>query len=66
MTTNDAAPGYGEEPEIAYDPTSFEVESSGQDETTHATQSQSQARGEDRFEKRPQPEPFGFSMKEDG
>ncbi len=65
MTTNDAAPGYGEEPEIAYDPTSFEVESAGQEDSTHATQSQTQNRDQDKVEKRSQ-EPFGLNMKEDG
>ncbi|KIX03930.1 uncharacterized protein Z518_07483 [Rhinocladiella mackenziei CBS 650.93] len=63
MKANDV-PGYGEEPEIHYDPTSFDVEPSGQDEQANGTQSQKQ--DQDSSEKPSHPEPFGINMKEDG
>jgi len=63
MKTNDA-PGYGEEPETAYDPVSFDVEPSGQDESMDGTQNLKQYR--DHSEKPSQREPFGINMKEDG
>jgi len=63
MRTNDA-PGYGEEPEIAYDPTSFEAEPSGQDELANGSQNLYHDQG--RSEKQPRSEPFGINMKEDG
>ena len=63
MKTNDA-PGYGEEPEIAYDPSSFDVEPSGQDEPKNGTQTAKT--DQDEPTKPSQSEPFGINMKEDG
>lgn len=63
MKSNDP-PGYGEEPEMAYDPTSFDTEPSGQDHHTNGTHSPKQ--GQVTPEKPAQPEPFGINMKEDG
>jgi len=63
MRTNDV-PGYGEEPEIAYDPTSFDAEPSGQDEPANGSQNLYQ--DQERSEKPSRSEPFGINMKEDG
>ncbi|KIW74113.1 hypothetical protein Z517_12523 [Fonsecaea pedrosoi CBS 271.37] len=63
MKTSEA-PGYGEEPEIAYDPTSFDTEPPGQDEPTNGAHSPKQA--QDFHEKPSQPEVFNVNMKEDG
>lgn len=63
MKMNDA-PGYGEEPEVAYDTTSFDAEPSAQDEPTN--DNQNQRHDHDRSERQSHPEPFGINMKEDG
>ncbi|EXJ90779.1 hypothetical protein A1O1_03883 [Capronia coronata CBS 617.96] len=60
--SNDA-PGYGEEPEIAYDPTSFDAEPSGQD---HAVTSFDGTQSDARELERPHHEHSGINMKEDG
>ncbi|EXJ82681.1 hypothetical protein A1O3_06495 [Capronia epimyces CBS 606.96] len=57
------APGYGEEPEIAYDPTSFETEPSGQD---HPISGFDGTQNENKEPDRPQPDYGGINMKEDG
>ncbi|KIW93327.1 uncharacterized protein Z519_05932 [Cladophialophora bantiana CBS 173.52] len=57
-------PGYGEEPEVAFDPTSFDTEPQGQDEPTNGTHSPKQA--QEMQEKPPQPEVYNVNMKEDG
>ena len=63
MKINDA-PGYGEEPEVAYDPSSFDVEPAGQDEPKNGIQTTKA--DQDEPSKSSQPEPFGINMKEDG
>ncbi|OQV00205.1 RNA recognition motif aka RRM, RBD, or RNP domain-containing protein isoform 4 [Cladophialophora immunda] len=57
-------PGYGEEPEIAYDPTSFDTEPQDQDEPINGTHSPKQV--QETSEKPSQPEVFNVNMKEDG
>ncbi|KIX96451.1 uncharacterized protein Z520_07717 [Fonsecaea multimorphosa CBS 102226] len=57
-------PGYGEEPEIAYDPTSFDTEPQGQDGPINGSHSPKQV--QETHEKPSQPEVFNVNMKEDG
>jgi hypothetical protein len=57
-------PGYGEEPDMAYDPTSFDVDAIGQDDHMNGTQ---HVRSEPEVHERPaHTESSGINMKEDG
>ena len=60
----DGAPGYGEEPEVAYNDVSFETEPQGQDESTNGTHTEMQT--QEMPEAQPQQERFNVNMKEDG
>ncbi|KIW59200.1 hypothetical protein PV05_03665 [Exophiala xenobiotica] len=62
MDQNDA-PGYGEEPEMAYDPTSFDVEPSASEEPSSTTQFEQQ--GHARLEL-PHEQKYNVTLKEDG
>ncbi|KEF51554.1 uncharacterized protein A1O9_12471 [Exophiala aquamarina CBS 119918] len=57
-------PGYGEEPDVAYDPTSFDVDAMGQDDQMNGAQNM---RSEPEVHERPaHTESSGINMKEDG
>ena len=63
MMTNDA-PGYGEEPEVAYDPVSFDTEPQGQDAPANGTYNDYQV--QEARETQPPRERYNVNMKEDG
>lgn len=56
-------PGYGEEPDMAYDPTSFDVDAMGQDDQMNGTQ---QVKSPEVHERQAHTESSGINMKEDG
>ena len=56
-------PGYGEEPDVAYDPTSFDVDATGQDDQTNGAQ---QVKSPEVHERPAHTESSGINMKEDG
>jgi hypothetical protein len=58
------APGYGEEPEIAYDPTAFDVEHNFKDE--HVNGAQNFKVEQETPERSSQGQTSGITMKEDG
>lgn len=60
--TNDA-PGYGEEPEIAYESTSFDVEPTGPEASSNDVQMHQQ---EQYRQEEPQGQRYNVTLKEDG
>jgi len=63
MTANDTT-GYGEEPNVPYEATSFDAEPQGQDESANGNHHE--MRAHDMPEMMPQQERFNVNMKEDG
>ncbi|EXJ54479.1 hypothetical protein A1O7_09819 [Cladophialophora yegresii CBS 114405] len=63
MKGNDA-PGYGEEPEVAYNDVSFETEPQGQEESANGTNNDVQI--QEAHDMQPQQERYNVNMKEDG
>jgi len=62
MDQNDA-PGYGEEPEMAYDPTSFDVEPSASEEPSSTMQFEQQGHARSEL---PHEQKYNVTLKEDG
>ncbi|ETI20431.1 hypothetical protein G647_08466 [Cladophialophora carrionii CBS 160.54] len=63
MKGNDP-PGYGEEPEVAYNDVSFETEPQAQEELANGTNNEVQL--QETHEMQPPQERFNVNMKEDG
>ena len=56
-------PGYGEEPEVAYDSTSFDIETTGPEASSNDVQMHQQ----DHYkQEEPQSQRYNVTMKEDG